>query len=226
MSEHPEIIGGYHWRDQEHVDGWDSRKRGMASEREPGLAALLEQLPSDTDFKLQVVDLGAGDGTVAGIVLESYPRATAVLVDFSEGMIEKGASAMALFEGRYKYVYWDMNTADWPEELNGPFDAVVSSAALHHLTDTRKNWLAKEVVTRLVPGGIFANYDLFRETSAVFTGEHAAHNQTCATLADAEQSLVDAGCEVLMTARAPRPRHPGLELALLVGRKPSGVDHG
>jgi SAM-dependent methyltransferase len=226
MSEHPENAGGYQWRDQEHVDGWDSRKQRMASEREPGFAALLQELPANTDLELQVLDLGAGDGTIAGIVLETYPRATAVLVDFSEGMIEKGASTMASFEGRYKYVFWDMNTTDWPAELSGPFDAVVSSAALHHLKDDRKNRLAKEVVYRLVPDGIFANYDLFREASAIFTGEHAVHNETCSTLADAQRSLVDAGCEVLVTARAPRPRHPGLELALLVGRKSRGADHG
>src|SRR5262249_40093264 len=130
--------GGYHWQDQLHVDEWEARKRRMASEREPGFAALLEELPPDPRLPLRIVDLGAGDGKVAGVVLEAYPRATAVLVDFSEGMIEKGVGLMAAFEDRFESLAWDMNIGNWPAELEGPFDAVVSSAALHHLQDDRK----------------------------------------------------------------------------------------
>jgi tRNA (cmo5U34)-methyltransferase len=48
----------------------------------------------------------------------------------------------------------------------GPFDAVVSALAIHHLEDARKRELFTEVHRLLVPGGIFANLDLVRSATA------------------------------------------------------------
>jgi hypothetical protein len=111
-----------------------------------------------------------------------------------------------------------MNEGDWPAELDGPFDAVVSSAALHHMVNDRKRWLAFEAIARLLPGGIYANFDLFRDPEAVF-GDDEIHGATCATIEEAEGFLIDAGyAEILVTAAIPRPKQKG-ELALMVGRK-------
>jgi tRNA (cmo5U34)-methyltransferase len=211
--------GGYHWRDSEQADRWDARQRDLDAERAEGFTAMLEQLPSDPATPLLVVDLGAGDGKVASAVLRQYPNATADLVDFSEPMMGKGASRLVGFEGRYRYVYWDMNHGDWPAALSGPFHAVVSSAAIHHLSSQRKEWLAAAVLARLVPGGVFATYDLFRDADAVLA-EDEVHARTCATADEAIGFLRDAGyAEVLLTANSPRPKHHG-QLALLVGRAP------
>jgi hypothetical protein len=66
--------GGYHWQSKSHVIGWDEGKAAMAEEREVGFAALLDDLPADPDTPLRVVDLGAGDGKVAEVVLERFQR--------------------------------------------------------------------------------------------------------------------------------------------------------
>jgi trans-aconitate methyltransferase len=187
----------------------------MAPERVEGFRTLLDQLPAEvTEF----VDLGAGDGTVAEIVLGRYPSATGVLVDFSQPMITKGEQALGRFAGRFHYHEWDMNVGDWPAELSGPYGAVVSSAAIHHLDNDRKRWLAREVLKRLAPGGVFANYDLFRDPGATF-GLDDVHDRTCASLAEAAEFLYVAGyADVLVTARSPRPARKG-ELTLMIGRR-------
>lgn len=167
---------------------------------------------------LRIVDLGAGDGKVASVVLDHFQQASAILVDFSVPMMEKGQETLKRFEGRCRYELWDMNEGEWPDHLRGPYDAAVSSAAIHHLVNPRKQWLASAVLDRLVLGGIFANYDLFRNPDAVFA-EDDVHGRTCATIEEATDFLKNSGFkDILLTERLPRPKHQG-ELALLIGRK-------
>jgi SAM-dependent methyltransferase len=211
--------GGYHWQRQEHVERWNAAQRAQTLDRTDAFAEMLDYFPSDTRLPLRVVDLGAGDGMVTSVVLQRFPEAQAILIDFSPPMMEKGAERLAPFAGRYAYVTWDMNIGDWPADRSGPFDAVVSSAAIHHLQNDRKQWLFKVVLERLVPGGVFANYDLFRDPLAAFSDEEV-HGRTCATIHEARSFLVNAGFgNLVVTARSARPKHKG-ELALLVGTRP------
>jgi cyclopropane fatty-acyl-phospholipid synthase-like methyltransferase len=155
------------------------------------------------------------------VILDEYPRSQALLVDFSEPMIEKGTRELGRFAGRFGYVRWDMNVGDWPDVLGRRYDAVVSSAAIHHLVNPRKRWLAGQVIAHLVPGGVFANYDLHRDAAARF-GDDEEHDRTCATVAESAGFLDEAGyVDVAIVARSPRPTHKG-ELALVLGRRAAG----
>lgn len=130
----------------------------------------------------------------------------------------KGEHELARFGDRFRYHDWDMNVGGWPVELSGPFDAVVSSAAIHHLDHDRKRWLARAVLDHLAPGGVFANYDLFRDPEATF-GADEIHDRTCASVDEATGFLHDAGyADIMVTARVPRPARKG-EFALIVGRQ-------
>lgn len=207
--------GGYHWQDQALVDRWDERLKPHESKRTVAFNAMLQHLPADRETPLRVLDIGAGDGTVAGFVLDQYPNASALLIDFSKPMMEKGREKLARFGLRFRYLEWDMNEGDWPSAAAGPFDAVVSSAAIHHLEDERKDWLACQVVERLAPGGAYANYDLFRDPGAVFS-EAEVHDQTCSTMDDALKALARAGFANLVVTQREQRSDPRTETALLV----------
>lgn len=210
--------GGYHWQDESRAADWDDMQRRVKSERAKGFETMLGFLPQDTNQALKILDLGAGDGSVAEIILERYPNATAALIDFSAPMIAKGTERLRKYGGRWHYVYWDMNEGVWPTTAGGPFDAVVSSAAIHHLTNDRKLWVAAEVVARIAPGGVFANYDLFRDPEAIFA-EDDIHGRTCATLDEAKTFLVESGyMDIYVGHRLEIPDQKG-ELALLAGRR-------
>ena len=211
--------GGRHWKSEEHVERWAELERAIAPQRKIGFRKMLDQISADLNSPLTVLDLGAGDGIVTRFILEHFPNSVATLVDFSVPMIEKGRTRLEAYTGRFRYETWDMNVGNWPEILRGPFDAVVSSAALHHLDNSRKDWLVREVASRLVPGGVFANYDLFSNPNAQFA-EDDTHGKTCATIAEWVQFLLHADyADISITARYPRPQHQG-ELVLVTGRQP------
>jgi hypothetical protein len=211
--------GGYHFQRPDHVNRFIAREQARAEERIVVFETLLGCLPTDTDLPLHFVDLGAGDGKVAEAVFNRYPKSTAILVEFSDLMIEKGKEALASFGDRYQYFNWDMNLGDWPSEFEGPFDAVVSSLAIHHLNNERKLWLATAVFDRLLPNGIFANYDRLRDPLISY-GEDEAHDRTCATLDEARDLLVRAGySNVTVPIRNEYPKPDTCENALLIARK-------
>jgi tRNA (cmo5U34)-methyltransferase len=99
----------------------------------------------------RVLDLGAGTGLLAAAVLERHPQAQLVLLDGSVEM---------LAEARRHLPSTSITTlvGDLGEALPaGPFDAVVSALAIHHLTDTAKRDLLARVHDVLRPEGAFVN---------------------------------------------------------------------
>jgi len=134
-------------------------------------------------------------------------------------MIAKAAEKLSSFNGRWHQIYWDMNEGDWPAEIAGEFDAVISSSAIHHLTNERKRWLAGSVEMHLAPGGVFVNCDLFRDADAIFDDDDM-HGKTCATVAEATAHFEDHGyIDIEVDSRFPIPSQKG-EIAVLMGRKP------
>jgi tRNA (cmo5U34)-methyltransferase len=107
------------------------------------------------------VDLGAGDGGFAELLLDLYPDAGAILVDFSEPMLALATERLAAKAGRWEIVKADLAQPGWraglPQEER--FDAVVSRLAIHHLPDGRKQELYREAFELLQPGGIFMNWE-------------------------------------------------------------------
>jgi SAM-dependent methyltransferase len=147
------------WKSAENVAKWvataDERERGRASARR----LLAELLPFAEDDTFTFVDLGAGTGAAARVLLDRYPRSTAVLADYSPQMMEEGRLALAPYDGRYRYVEVDLAAGRWPPELDGGLDAVISSLCVHHLPDARKCALFEEIFERLAPGAWYLDYD-------------------------------------------------------------------
>jgi SAM-dependent methyltransferase len=85
-----------------------------------------------------------------------HPHLHAVALDFSDAMIQRLEKRFAT-DPSVGVVRHDLD-APLPA-LDGPFDAVVSSFAIHHLARARKRSLYAEIFDRLVPGGAFCNLE-------------------------------------------------------------------
>src|SRR5262245_16715192 len=121
--------------------------------RAEGEAVLLEFLPTGVS---RVLDLGSGDGRLLALVRLVHPHLHGVAVDFSDSMVQRLEERFST-DPSVEVVRHDLDVPLPP--LDGQFDAVVSSFAIHHLADSRKRSLYAEIFDRLVAGGVFCNLE-------------------------------------------------------------------
>jgi tRNA (cmo5U34)-methyltransferase len=114
---------------------------------------LLEALPGRVE---RFLDLGTGDGRLSALIRARHPDSCGVGVDISQPMLARAQERLGS-EPRFELLAHDISR---PLTVAGPFDAVVSGLAIHHLGDERKRALFGEIHALLVPGGVFVNLDL------------------------------------------------------------------
>lgn len=102
---------------------------------------------------VRVLDLGAGTGLVSSVLARRLPEASFVLLDESPAMLGGATERLAPLGDRVETVVADLRDP-LPE---GPFDAVVSALAIHHLTHEEKADLYLRAARCLAPGGVFVN---------------------------------------------------------------------
>jgi tRNA (cmo5U34)-methyltransferase len=148
------------WKSDIGVSFWKSRGGDRAKRDAERRVLMAELLPFAVAEPFTFVDLGAGTGAAARTVLDHYPAAYAILADYSPQMMAQGAVELEPYAGRYAYVEFDLSAAgDWPDGIPGQVGAVISSLAVHHLGDARKQSLFAEIRAHLAPGGWYLNYD-------------------------------------------------------------------
>jgi tRNA (cmo5U34)-methyltransferase len=99
----------------------------------------------------RVLDLGAGTGLMSEAVLSRHPDAELVLIDGASEMLDQARDRLAGADATFV-------VADLREKLpEGPFDAVVSALAIHHLEHAENRDLLARIVPALRPGGVFVN---------------------------------------------------------------------
>jgi SAM-dependent methyltransferase len=100
----------------------------------------------------RVLDLGAGTGLFSALILERFPQAELQLVDASTDMLDR---ARERFRGNPAVRFRIADLASF--SLDGPWDAIASALAIHHLEDEAKRDLFSRIRAALRPGGIFVN---------------------------------------------------------------------
>ncbi len=118
----------------------------------------------------RVLDLGAGTGLLARQVAAAHPDVQLTLLDGAPAML---AQARAVLGDRASY-----RVADLADALpDGPWDAVVSALAVHHLDDAGKRALFARLHTALAPGGVFVNAEQVGGPTALFDDLYATCHQ-------------------------------------------------
>lgn len=123
---------------------------------------LIRRLFARHDHPLaRFLDIGAGDGAMSQLLLALAPAADAVLVDYSEPMLARARERLRQSPSSWQAVRCDLREPGWQRHLPaGPYDAAVSSYAIHHLPSQRKRTLFAELFDVLAPGAMFVNLDV------------------------------------------------------------------
>ena len=101
----------------------------------------------------RILDLGCGTGILSEFILSRSPSAEMTLLDQSAEMLDVAQTRLQ------KYSITAVQ-GSFDEALPaGPFDAIISSLAIHHLSDEKKARLFHRVSEALVSDGIFINAD-------------------------------------------------------------------
>jgi SAM-dependent methyltransferase len=145
------------WKDREVARAFLTERSLLIPDRARQLEVLLRVVRLSCPQARRILDLGAGDGILLAALLEAFPQASGVAVDFSPLMLEQAGQRLGQFGQRAARVEADLQHPGWRASLAVPFDVVVSGFAIHHLTDERKRALYREVFDLLAPGGVFLN---------------------------------------------------------------------
>ena len=119
--------------------------------------AALAALPFGPGEAPAILDLGAGTGLLSAMIRAALPAARLTVTDGSEAMLARARERFAdeRLAGAEACEIRRLDFAGDP--LGGPWDAVVSALAIHHLEDAAKQALYGRILEALAPGGVFVN---------------------------------------------------------------------
>jgi len=146
-----------------------SAVRGAIPFAQTQIEIMLRLLATRRQAVRRFLDLGCGDGVLGAAILEAYPKASGLFVDFSQPMLE--ACRVRFARTSVTMVLLDYGKRSWVNEVRplGPFDAIVSGFSIHHQPDKRKRQLYGEIYRLLARDGWFVNIEHVAPASAVTT---------------------------------------------------------
>ena len=139
------------WVSTEHALQYLARADGVPH-RKDGEAVLREFVPMEAE---RILDLGTGDGRLLALLRSERPNAEGVALDVSPAML-RAARERFRDDATVQVLQHDLEE---PLPDLGRFDAIVSSFAIHHLSDKRKKALYSEIHAALCSGGVFCNLE-------------------------------------------------------------------
>ncbi len=148
------------WDSDEYVSNWAKGQDPKEKDRHAAFTLIADTILFSKNLPLRILDLGAGYGALTQFLLNRFPKATVVCQDGSKEMAKLGAERMKNLAGRFEYILCDFAKDGWSQKLDGPFEAVVSSIAIHNVREPKIIRRIYEDVFPLVKaGGCFLNFD-------------------------------------------------------------------
>jgi SAM-dependent methyltransferase len=150
----------HNWASADYVANWSKGQDPKEANRHHAFSLLADTIPYDKQQALTILDLGAGYGALTKFLLKRFSNATAICHDGSEEMAKLGRERMQNLKGRFTYVIADFSRRGWSKLMPGPFEAVVSSIAIHNVGSPNIiRGIYQDVYTLVQPGGCFLNFD-------------------------------------------------------------------
>jgi tRNA (cmo5U34)-methyltransferase len=133
-----------------HAADYDALRRRLVPSLDAFYDAAIAALALASRPVRRVLDVGAGTGLLAERVGRAFPEAELTLLDGSPAMLATARARLGVGVVQVRQDFAD----DLPA---GPWDAIVSALAIHHVEDPLKRRLFAQVHERLAPGGVFVN---------------------------------------------------------------------
>jgi ubiquinone/menaquinone biosynthesis C-methylase UbiE len=148
------------WSSRNYVSQWAERQDEREADRQELFRLMATTLPYHEKARIKILDLGAGYGALCQFLLNHFSNATAVCQDGSQEMAQLGRKRMTDLKGRFKYVLCDFSKRGWSRKITGPFEAVVSSIAIHNVRSPEIiRSIYSETFSLVKTGGCFLNFD-------------------------------------------------------------------
>ena len=140
---------------------WDAQQQLHIPDREERFDAITAALAAYAGDSPRVLDLGCGPGSLSVRVLRRLPAAEIVAIDADPVLLAIGRDALSGSD-RIHFVDADLR-GDWPSllPLQPPFDAAVSTTALHWLGLSDLVRFYRRLAGVLRPGGVLLDGDRF-----------------------------------------------------------------
>jgi ubiquinone/menaquinone biosynthesis C-methylase UbiE len=153
----------HNWESPEYVSKWAGGQDPKERYRQEPFRLLADTIPYDTTQPIKILDLGAGYGALTQFLLNRFPNATAICQDGSKEMAKLGHERMKHLAGRFEYVLCDFGKHGWSQLVPGPFEAIVSSIAIHNVNSPNIiRGIYEDAYPMVKPGGCFLNFDRHR----------------------------------------------------------------
>ncbi len=165
ISQHTPHLGGdtRFWRDSM-VDKYEYQQSLLSEKKEE----VLRNITRIVNYFCKMysvdnptfLDVGCGPGTaltLSNYILQEVPKSILIGVDSSSQMIEAAnKNLFPQYGNRFSGYTSNFNTSDfWVSEIDRNYDFIVSSGALHYLSDQRRGTFFKEVHVHLENNGVF-----------------------------------------------------------------------
>src|ERR1700757_2047867 len=154
---------GHHphdWDSSKYVSRWAEGQDKKENDRQEPFRVMAKTIPYDKKLPIRILDVGAGYGALTQFLLGHFSNASAVCQDGSEEMAKLGKERMKQLNGRFDYVLCDFSQPGWSRKLTGPFEAVVSSIAIHNVRSPEIiERIYRDIFPLVKSGGCFINFD-------------------------------------------------------------------
>ena len=141
---------------EEEAKEFDEIIRRLIPYYEQMIEAMIDVIPFEENQVIDVIDLGAGTGSIARAVKERFPNARITCLDFSSKMLEMAKVKLKPYSD-ISYILANF----YQYQFDKKYDVVISSLALHHIVedDDKRNFY-KSIYDALKKQGVFYNLDV------------------------------------------------------------------
>jgi len=140
----------------DHAEGFILERRRMLAIMTSFYSRFIQQKFSNTR---RVLDLGCGDGIISRELLAIDRDIELTLLDGSADMLENAKKRIGA-DVHAKYVTSTFQEMIAGHNIEGEYDFVVSSLAIHHLNKEEKRQFFARIYEILATGGAFVNIDV------------------------------------------------------------------